>query len=46
MAQHNAMEEYIEEVLQQGYICPSTSPDAAGFTFAHKKGGEHRPCID
>ncbi|KAL0152607.1 hypothetical protein M9458_052330, partial [Cirrhinus mrigala] len=28
-----AMEEYIKEALDSGFICPSTSPAAAGFFF-------------
>lgn len=38
-AEHQAMEEYIQEVLQQGYIRSSTSPASAGFFFVEKKGG-------
>ncbi|KAL0188352.1 hypothetical protein M9458_015451, partial [Cirrhinus mrigala] len=41
-----AMEEYIQEALQQGYIRPSTSPAASSFFFIAKKDGGLRPCID
>ncbi|KAI2662443.1 Transposon Tf2-9 polyprotein [Labeo rohita] len=41
-----AMEEYIEEALESGFIRASTSPAAAGFFFVAKKDGGLRPCID
>ncbi|KAK3515366.1 hypothetical protein QTP70_018740 [Hemibagrus guttatus] len=41
-----AMEDYIEEALSAGHICPSTSPVAAAFFFMEKKDGGLRPCID
>ncbi|KAL0158815.1 hypothetical protein M9458_046891, partial [Cirrhinus mrigala] len=41
-----AMEEYIKEALQQGFIRPSTSPAASSFFFVSKKDGGLRPCID
>ncbi|KAL0149815.1 hypothetical protein M9458_054863 [Cirrhinus mrigala] len=44
--EQKAMEEYIEEALQQGYIRPSTSPVASSFFFVAKKDGGLRPCID
>ncbi len=40
------MEEYIKEALNQGFICPSTSPAASSFFFMAKKDGGLRPCID
>ncbi|KAK1791500.1 hypothetical protein P4O66_013499 [Electrophorus voltai] len=40
-----AMETYVTEALQRGFIRSSTSPVAAGFFFVEKKGGL-RPCID
>lgn len=40
------MEAYIEEALGSGFICPSTSPAAVGFSFVEKKDGGLRPCID
>lgn len=43
---HTAMEEYVQEALQQGYIEPSTSPASAGFFFMDKKGGGLRTCTD
>ncbi len=43
--EQKAMEEYISEDLQQGYIRPSTSP-ATSFFFVAKKEGGLRPCID
>ncbi len=43
--EQKAMEEYIEEALQQGYIRPSTSPAASSFFFMAKKDGGLRPCI-
>ncbi|KAL4009484.1 hypothetical protein ACER0C_003336 [Sarotherodon galilaeus] len=45
-AENKAMEEYVAEALQQGFIRPSTSPAAAGFFFVKKKDGGLRPCID
>ncbi len=44
--EHTAMEEYIQEALQQGFIRPSTSPAASSFFFVAKKDGGLRPCID
>ncbi len=44
--EQKAMEEYIEEALQQGYVRPSTSPAASSFFFVAKKDGGLRPCID
>uniref|UniRef100_A0A668T2L8 DUF4939 domain-containing protein n=1 Tax=Oreochromis aureus TaxID=47969 RepID=A0A668T2L8_OREAU len=38
-----AMEEYVAEALQQGFIRPSTSPAAAGFFFVKKKDGGFAP---
>lgn len=38
--------EYVQEVLQQGYIQPSISPASARFFFVEKKGGKLRPCFD
>lgn len=42
----SAMEEYIQEALQQGYIHLSMSPASVGFFFMEKKGGGLRPCIN
>ncbi|KAI2666816.1 Transposon Tf2-6 polyprotein [Labeo rohita] len=44
--ENQAMEEYIKEALQHGYIHPSTSPAASSFFFVAKKDGGLRPCID
>ncbi len=41
-----AMEEYINDSLNSGFIRPSTSPAGAGFFFVGKKDGGLRPCID
>ncbi len=46
LPEQKAMKEFIEEALQQGYICPSTSPAASSFFFMAKKDGGLRPCID
>lgn len=46
LPEKKAMEEYIEEDLAAGYICPSTSPAAAGFFFVEKKDRDLHPCID
>ncbi|XP_053681471.1 retrotransposon-derived protein PEG10 [Labeo rohita] len=43
---HQAMENYITEALNQGFIRPSTSPAASSFFFVGKKDGGLRPCID
>ncbi len=37
LPEQKAMEEYIEEALQQGYIRPSTSPAASSLFFVAKK---------
>ncbi len=44
--EQKAMEEYIEEALEQEYIHPSTSPAASSFFFVAKKDGGLRPSID
>ncbi len=44
--ERKAMEEYIQEALNQGYIRPSSSPAASSFFFVGKKDGGLRPCID
>ncbi len=44
--ERKAMEEYIKEALNQGYIRPSSSPAASSFFFVDKKDGGLRPCID
>uniref|UniRef100_A0A8C6NPQ6 Gypsy retrotransposon integrase-like protein 1 n=1 Tax=Nothobranchius furzeri TaxID=105023 RepID=A0A8C6NPQ6_NOTFU len=45
-AETQAMDAYINEALQKGFIRHSTSPGAAGFFFVKKKEGDLRPCID
>ncbi|KAL0150713.1 hypothetical protein M9458_054017, partial [Cirrhinus mrigala] len=44
--EREAMEKYIKEALNQGFIRPSTSPAASSFFFVAKKDGGLRPCID
>ncbi|KAI2654616.1 Transposon Tf2-8 polyprotein [Labeo rohita] len=44
--ERQAMEEYITEALNQGFIQPSTSPATSSFFFVGKKDGGLRPCID
>ncbi|KAL0188420.1 hypothetical protein M9458_015519, partial [Cirrhinus mrigala] len=44
--ERQAMEAYITEALNQGFIRPSTSPAASSFFFVGKKDGGLRPCID
>ncbi len=44
--ERKAMENYVKEALQQGFIHPSTSPAASSFFFVGKKDGGLRPCID
>ncbi len=44
--EQKAMEEYIQEALQQHFIRPSTSPATSSFFFVAKKDGGLRPCID
>lgn len=41
-----AMEEYIKEALNQGFIWPSSSPAALSFFFMVKKDGGLQPSID
>lgn len=41
-----AMEKYLKEALDNGFIRTSTSPAGAGFFFVEKKDGDLRPCID
>ncbi|KAK1801021.1 hypothetical protein P4O66_004686 [Electrophorus voltai] len=40
------MEQYMKEVLEERYICPSTSPASARVFFIKKKHGGLRPCVD
>ncbi|XP_075449336.1 uncharacterized protein LOC142490799 [Ascaphus truei] len=41
-----AMNTYIAENLERGFIRKSSSPVGAGFFFVKKKDGSLRPCID
>lgn len=34
-----ALDKYLKEALDSGFICPSTSPAGAGFFFVEKKDG-------
>ncbi|KAK3506699.1 hypothetical protein QTP70_015709 [Hemibagrus guttatus] len=43
---YGCMDEYIQEALSLGFICPSTSPASTGFFFVKKKDGSLCPCID
>src|ERR1700677_1794217 len=48
MAQHEdkALEEFIDEQLSKGYICPSKSQYASSFFFIKKKDGKLHPVQD
>lgn len=41
-----AMEKYVRECLDAGFIRPSSAPLGAGFFFVEKKDHSLRPCID
>lgn len=45
-SEQQAMKEYIQEALKQGYICPSKSPALVRFFFMEKKGRGLRTGID
>jgi hypothetical protein len=40
------LKKQIDELLEKGYIRPSTSPWAAPVLFVEKKDGTKRMCID
>jgi hypothetical protein len=40
------LKKQIDELLEKGYIRPSTSPSAAPVLFVEKKDGTNRMCID
>ncbi|KAK1784117.1 hypothetical protein P4O66_004140 [Electrophorus voltai] len=44
--EERAIEQYIKEALQQGYVRPSTSPPSAGVFFVMKRDRGLRPCVD
>jgi len=44
--EQKAMEEYVKEAPQQGYILPSTSLSTSTFFFLAKKNRGLRQCID
>ncbi len=46
LPEQKAMEEYIKEALDQGYIRPSSSPATSSFFFLAKNDGGLRPCVD
>jgi hypothetical protein len=41
-----AMETYVQESLQQSFVCPSKSPSSSSLFFVKMKDGGLRPCID
>jgi hypothetical protein len=40
------LKEHIKELLEKGFICPSSSPWGAPVIFIQKKDGTQRLCID
>jgi hypothetical protein len=40
------LKEHIRELLEKGFICPSSSPWGAPMVFVPKKDGTQRLCID
>jgi hypothetical protein len=40
------LKEHIKEVLEKGFICPSSSPWGAPVIFVPKKDGTRRLCVD
>src|SRR6202030_1829232 len=40
------LHDYIDDMLQKGFICPSESPAGAPVVFAKKKDGSLRLCVD
>lgn len=40
------MERYVTDLLDSGFICPSSSPLGSGFFFVKKKDGTLHLCID
>jgi len=44
--EHEALQEYIDKNLEQGYIRPSTSPVGYPILFVPKKNGKLQLCVD
>jgi hypothetical protein len=40
------LKEHIKELLEKGYICPSSSPWGAPMIFVLKKDGTQRLCVN
>jgi hypothetical protein len=40
------LKKYIKELLEKGFICPSSSPWGAPVIFILKKDGTQRLCVD
>jgi hypothetical protein len=40
------LKEHIKELLEEGFICPSSSPWGAPLIFVLKKDGTQRMCVD
>jgi hypothetical protein len=40
------LKEHIKELIEKGYICPSSSPWVALVIFVPKKDGTQRLCMD
>jgi hypothetical protein len=40
------LKEHVKELLEKGFICPSSSPWGASVIFVPKKDGTQRLCID
>jgi hypothetical protein len=40
------LKEHIKELLEKGFICPSSSPWGAPMIFVPKKDGTQRLCVD
>lgn len=45
-AEEAYLEEYIQDNLRKGFICPSRSPASAPLFFIPKPDGSLRPCIE
>jgi hypothetical protein len=40
------LKEHVKELLEKGFICPSSSPWGAPMIFVPKKDGIQRLCVD